>query len=333
MPNILLLGATGYIATPLALSLVRSGNHHVYGLVRRQEVAKSLLANEITPIIGSASDLDLLKSSITKYSIDVVVNCTSAHSSFAEILNAIVEAGKERADALKAQSPPTIGPKLGYIHTSGSGVYGDPTERVNDRSPVGNALAKGETGMLVKMGKVVENEQWVLAAKDVLDVAIVRPHLVYGRSSWALGGWFGLLFIAKNKGDDRSPVEINAKKDSVTGIVHVDDVASGYHAVIDRIEGRLGTWPVFDLLGETLPLSDIVEAAREAMGVKAGVEYVGHKGEPLAELLSVKMKSEASRAKTVLGWYPQKMDFLLNIETYVNAWEAAQDGKEIRVSL
>ena len=333
MPNILLLGATGYIATPVALSLVRSGNHHVYGLVRRQEAAKALLANEITPIIGSASDLGLLKSSISKYSIDVVVNCTSAHSSFADILNAIVEAGKDRTDALKSQDPPAIGPKLGYVHTSGSGVYGDSKERVNDRSPVGNALAKGKIGMLAKMGKVPENEQLVLAARDVLDVAVVRPHLVYGRSSWALGGWFGPLFKAKTKEGDGSPVEINAEKDSVVGLVHVDDVASGFHAIIDRIEGRLGTWPVFDLLGETLPLADIVEAAREAMGVKSGVEYVGHKGEPFAELLSVKSKSEASRAKTVLGWYPQKMDFLLDMETYVNAWEAAQDGKEIRISL
>ena len=331
MPNVLLLGATGYIATPLAQSLLRSGNHHVFGLARRQEAAKALVINEITTIIGSASDLGLIKSSIDKYSIDVVVNCTSAHSDFAKILGAVVEAGKERAEALKAQNPPAVGPKLGYLHTSGSGVYGHPSERVSDRSPVGNALAKGPVGALVKGAKVIENEQLVLAARDVLDVAIVRPHLIYGRTSWTLGPFLGPLYKAQLS--SASTVEVKSHKDSVLGIIHVDDVAAGMHAIIDRIEGRLGTWPVFELLGETLPVVDIMEVAREAMGVKAPVEYVGHQGDPFAEMLAGKMKTEASRAKTTLGWYPLKVDFLLNMETYVKAWEADQEGKEIRTTL
>lgn len=333
MPNILLLGAGGYIAAPLALALLRSGNHHVYGLVRLQEVAKSLLANEITPVIGSVIDSELLKSTINEFDIDVVINCTSAHHDFAEVLNAVIDAGRKRTLALKSQNPPAIGPKLGYIHTSGCGVYGSPSKLVSDRSPVGNALAKGEPGTLVKDGKVVENEQLVLAAADVLDVAVVRPHVIYGRSSWVLGSWFGPLLNAKTAEWNMNSVQIPADKDALVGLVHIDDVVAGFHEVVDRIEGRLGTWPVFDLLGETLPLSSIMEAAKEAVGVKAEIEYVGAQGQPFLELLSKKMKSEASRAKTVLGWYPRKIEFLLNIEIYLKAWEAAQDGKGVRASL
>ena len=332
MPNILLLGAKGYIGTPLAQSLLRSGTHHVYGVVRRPEVAKSLLADEVTPVVGSVEDTKFLKSAIAQHDIDVVVNCTSAHQVAAATLNAVIEAGKERAETLRSQTPPAIGPKLGYIYTSGSSIYGSPSKRVSDRSPVGNALARGQPGTLTKEAKVIETEQLVLAARDVLDVAVVRPHVIYGRSSWALGSWFGPLLDAKKK-KDGAAVAIPAEEDSLVGVVHVDDVVSGFHAIVDRIEGRLGTWPVFDLFSETLPLPSVIDAAKEAAGVDAKVEYVGTKGDPFLELLSMRSRSDASRARTVLGWVPRRVEFLLNVESYFCAFEAHLEGKEVRMSL
>ena len=334
MPNILLLGVTGYIGGPLALSLIRAGTHHVFGVARKAEAATSLAASEITPIIGQISDPAFLKSAITEYDIDVVINVSSAHMSSEVILNAIIEAGKERAAILKAQELPVVGPKLGYIYTSGSGIYGSPTQRRSDRSILTGKLAKSEPAALAKLGKIVENEQLVLQAREVLDVGIVRPHLVYGRSSWALGGWFGPLVEAKNKGGDQSAVfEVQGYEDAIEGFVHVDDVVAGMHAVVDQIEGRLGTWPIFDLVGETLRARDVIQAGREALGIKAEPKYVGPQGNPFLELLNGKTISEASRARTVLGWTPKRTEFLLNIGTYLRAFEAALDGKSAKVTL
>ena len=333
MPNVLLLGANGYIGFPLALSLVRSGVHHVYGVARQAEAARGLLANEIHPVIGSVSEDNIfLKSAIAEHDIDIVVNCTSAHHAEAKILATIIEASKEREEALKSQDPPALSPKLGYICTTGSSVYGSPSKRTNDRAPVGSALAKGTPVAIIRDGKIAQHEQLVLAASDVLDVAVIRPHIIYGRSSWAIGSWFKPVLDARDR-KDGAAVQILAKKDTFPGVIHIDDVVSGYHAVIDAIEGRLGTWPVFEFVAEALPLASIVDAAKEAVGVEAETEFVGTQGQGLLDIIGGRMNSEASRAKTILGWTPKRMDFLLNIGMYLRAFEAHQEGKDIRTSV
>jgi nucleoside-diphosphate-sugar epimerase len=119
-------------------------------------------------------------------------------------------------------------------------------------------------------------------------------------------------------------VQVPVDRTACPGVVHVDDVAAGFHAAIDRIDGRLGSWPVFDLITETVSVVEVLGNVKTALGVDAPLEYTGTHGNPFLEALSLVSKSDASRAKTVLGWNPKRIEFLLNLPIYLKAWQASQ---------
>lgn len=322
MPNVLILGGSGYLGLSLGQSLLRSGNYTVWGLVRSADKAKLLTANEITPIVGDVTDASTLTKTIDSASIDIVVDATSAYEQAATILKAVISAAKIRLDALAEEK--AIGPKLGFVYTSGSWVHGSPVGRVSDLSPVGNRLAKGTPSTAV--GWRPGHEQAILAARDTLDVAILRPPAIYGRSSWVWGTWWGAVLAAKKSGSSDA-IQVPADRKARIGTIHIDDVVSAFHAAIDRLDGRLGSWPVFDLLGETISAVEIMEAAKAALGVKAPLEYAGTMGNPFLEALSSVTNCDASRARTGLGWEAKRKEFLLNLPLYIKAWETAQEDK------
>ncbi|KAK2771669.1 hypothetical protein FQN53_004932 [Emmonsiellopsis sp. PD_33] len=318
MPNILILGATGYIGRTVALSLLRSG-YTVYGTARSPEKANSLMKDEIIPVEGDITST--LGNIISKNSIDVVIEATSTLDKASETLAGVISAANARRDALAKEN--AVGPKLGYIYTSGTWVHGShPGERVSDLTPVGsNALSPAPSSANVAWRPVLE--QSILAARDVLDVAIIRPGTIYGRSSWVLDTFWGPVAEAKKTGSTDS-IKIPFERTSRPPFIHVDDVAAGYHAVVDRIHGGLGSWPVFDLVSETVELPHILEASTAAMGVNAPIEYLGHMGNPFLEAMSAVTNIDSSRAKTVLGWTPKRTGFVLRIPLYMKAWEAGK---------
>ena len=319
MPTVLVLGATGYIGLPFSQSLVRSGNYTVYGLARSAEKARTLTINEITPIIGDVSDTAKLTSLISDLPIDIVVDTTSAYESATPLLEALISVSKSRIQTLAKEGYAT--PKLGFVYVSGTWVHGAPGTPVSDLHPVGSSLSKGTPQDVVAWR--CKHEQSILAAHDFLDVAIVRPSQVYGRTGPIWTSWWGPLLEAK-KNRTTNDVEVPINPASRPSIVHVDDVVSGIHAVTDRIHGLLGSWPVFDLIAETLPISDIMNGTKAALGVEPPLSYIGAQN-PFHEAMSVVSNEKSSRAKIVLGWEPKRQSFIRDLSFYVKAWEAAQE--------
>ena len=319
MPNVLVLGATGYIGLPFSQSLLRSGNYTVYGLARNAEKAKTLIINEITPIIGDVSDTAKLTSLISSVPIDIVIDTTSAYESSATLLDALISVSKSRIQTLANEGYAT--PKLGFVYVSGVWVHGGPETPVSDLHPVGSSLSKSAPQDAVAWRP--KHEQAILAASDVLDVAIVRPSQVYGRAGWIWSSWWGPLLEAK-KNKAVEAVGIPTDPAGRPAIVHVDDVVSGMHAVTDRIHGLLGSWPVFDLIAETVLVKDVMDGTRAAMGVEAPLNYIGPQN-AFQKAMSVVSNEKSSRAKVVFGWEPKRLSFIRDLPVYVNAWEAAQD--------
>ena len=322
MPNVLILGGTGYLGFALGQSLLRSGNYSVWGLARTPEKAKLLTTNEVTPVMGDAADPATITSAIAKASIDIVIDATSAYEQASTILKAVIQASKVRRDALAKEG--AVGPKLGFVYTSGSWVHGSPEGKVSDLTPVGNSLATSKPATAVAWRPA--HEQAILAARDTLNVAILRPCAIYGRTSWVWGTWWGGV-LAASKSGNMDAIQVPADREAVTGCIHVDDVVSAFHAAVDRIDGLLGAWPVFDLLTETISIGEIMEAVKVILNVKAPLKYAGTHGNPFLEALSLVSKDDASRARIVLGWEAKRKEFLLNMPTYVHAWAAAQEGK------
>ena len=107
--------------------------------------------------------------------------------------------------------------------------------------------------------------------------------------------------------------------------MHVDDVAAAFHAAIDRLDGSLGDWPVFDVVAETVGLADIVHGTLETLSLKASLNFAGTGGDVFLEGMGLRANGDAARARTALGWEPKRRDFLLNVGIYYSAWEAAQN--------
>ena len=319
MPRVLVLGASGYIGLPFAQSLLRSGNYTVYGLARTAEKAKTLTINEIIPIVGDLSETDKISSLIASVPIDIVVDTASAYESAVSLLETLTNVSKSRIQTLANEGHTT--PKLGFVYVSGTWVHGSPETAVSDLSPVGTSLSKGRPQKVVEWR--CKHEQAILAARDVLNVAIVRPSQVYGRTGWIWDSWFTPILEAKRSGSTK-PVEIPTNIDIRPAIVHVDDVVSGMHAITDRIHGLLGSWPVFDLTTEIVMVKDVVEGAANILGVKAPLKYIGSQN-PFHEAMNVVANEKSGRASIVLGWEAKRIGFILNLSTYVKAWEAAHE--------
>ncbi|KAL4941130.1 hypothetical protein BDV06DRAFT_195157 [Aspergillus oleicola] len=321
MPNVLILGGSGYIGLALAQSLLSSGNYTVWGSARSPEKAKLLLQNEIAPIEADITDTKTLSSVIIDNRIDIVVDATSAHQQGGNILEGVKSAAIKRCNDLAKEG--VVGPRIGFVYCSGIWIHGSPSVLASDLSPVGSTLSTGKPPRIVTWRPA--QEQAILASRDVLEVAIIRPGLIYGRGSWIWSPWWAPILKAKQSGNNSNTIQIPADITARPSTVHITDAVAGLHAAVDRIHGQLGTWPVFDLVTETLVVQDIVEAAKYSLGVTAEVEYTGTKGDVMLEALSTAGNSEVGRARAVLGWSPKRTEFVLNMSMYIRAWEATQE--------
>lgn len=319
MPHILILGGTGLLGTALTQSLLRSGNHTVFVQTRSASKAKPLVTAETTPLVFALEDESALKHALSAHDIDTVVDVSQGYHQATSILKTVVAVSTERQAALAKES--AIGPKLGFVYTSGTMIHGSPSKRVSDLSPVGNTLASDKPAAMVSWRPA--HEQAILASRKDINPVILRPGVLYGRSAWNFGPWWGPIAALKTSGGDS--LSIGADPSARVGLVHVDDVAAAFHAAIDRLDGRLGDWPVFDVAAETVSLADIVQETLGALGLKASVEFAGTGGDVFLEGMGLHSNGNAVRARTVLGWLPKRRDFLLNVGTYYLAWEAAQD--------
>lgn len=219
---------------------------------------------------------------------------------------------------------------------SGVWVHGSPFDQTSDRILVGHPSNPSAPASATSWRPA--HEQRILASRDVLDVAIVRPSQVYGKGSWIFDTWWSPLLEAQEarkqgKGNkDQPTIQIPVSKEARTAVIHVDDVAAALHAAIDQIEGRLGNWPVFDLVAETIRTTEIIEAAMPVFDLDEGVEvqYVGTGDNPFFQAMGVRSNLDGARATTVLGWTPKRREFLLGIGKYIMAWKAARKEKKAK---
>lgn len=319
MPNVLVLGGTGLLGGALTQSLLRAGTYSVFVQTRSASKAKPLVAAEITPLVFSLEDDSALKSALSTHDINTVVDVSQSYYQATSILKAVVAVANDRQAALAKEG--AVGPKLGFVYTSGTMVHGSPSKRVSDLSPVGNGLASDKPASMVSWRPA--HEQAILASRDTINAVILRPGVLYGRNAWNFGPWWGPIAALRASGGDT--LSIAADASTRAGLVHVDDVAAAFHAAIDRLDGRLGDWPVFDVAAETVSLADILHGTLEALGMKASVKFAGTGGDLFMEGLGLRANGDSARARMVLGWQPKRRNFLLNVGMYYLAWEAAQN--------
>ena len=331
MPNILIVGATGYIGRALTHTLTSSGLHTVYGIVRTPAKSTSLALEEVKSILcpDPVADPEPYLRAIRVHDIDTVVDCSAASSGTLKILADLRAVGHERLEKAKAAGQARC-QKLGFVFVSGMWVHGGGSggrDKVSDLDAVGTSLEKRRPMKLVE--KRAEAEQEILRAGDVLDVMIIRPALVYGRGSWILEPVLGPLIKAAKEGG-LGTVEVNVALESAPGLVHVDDVGSGLRCAVEKLHELAGTgvYPVFDLQSAQQSYLSIVGNAKRILGYKGDVQLVGPEaGNPFSEAMSASLNAGGERAKLLLGWQPKRTKNINGeLDVYLAALAAWMEG-------
>ena len=326
MPRVLVLGATGYLGNSVALTLLRTGLHTVYGLTRSEKSGKPLTAAEITPIVcpDPANDPSPYVNAIKNNRIDVVIDCTAAYGDSVKFFRTVYQLSSDRLDTFEKEGVER-GPKMGYIYVSGAWVHGDSAGEVTDRDAVGTSSAKSKPADLVAWRPEIERE--ILGARNNLDVLIFRPATLYGRSS---SGWGGLFqgvaqAVQAGKGEMELPLRATAKAPTV----HVDDVADAIARGVERIES-LSCYPIFDLVGHQEKVVDVLNAFANAIGdgkssftVKLTAKSAGESGDAFMEAMASTVNYTSARAKQYLGWEAKRPGLEEKMAVYAKAFAAS----------
>jgi len=323
MTKILIIGATGYLGKRLVEALVRRGRDQVYGIARTEAKAKLLAIAEVTPILCAdpINEPSAYLKAIRDYHIDTVVDVGGANADSAKFLEEIKKVGKERIEKYKTMGNHKF-PKLGFIYCSGTWVHGSDRKPVNDLDVVG--LGPLNPPSLVAWR--VNLEKCILASVDILDVAILRPALIYGYEGTIWTPFFlPLLEAVRNGTPGTTPdsVQIPLTFDSKPGLIHLDDVATGFEKAIEKLQliNNGSVYPVFDLVTSQESMSDIFTALALYWGYKGQIELVGPGDNLFAEAMSTTMRGSSARAKQLLGWEPMKLNgYIADMDRYAAAF-------------
>ncbi|KAH8697306.1 hypothetical protein BGW36DRAFT_378410 [Talaromyces proteolyticus] len=326
MPRILILGATGYVGSRVANLLVRNGNHVVYGLARSTEKGSQLAQKEIIPVIcpdpinNPSSFLSVVRSA----PIDVVVDLSGANQDSAKILESLKQIGKERCEQATQKGAGAVIQKLGFVYCSGTWVHGSSSRLVSDIDHVGHDAVTLPPALVAWRA---EFEKEILSSRDVLDVLIVRPALIYGYESTI---WTSLiqplLHASQSEHTAAASIKVPLDPESKPGLIHVDDVASGFEKAIDKFELLSGTavYPVFDLATSQESMEEIIKGFAVAWQFKGSVELVGYGDNPFFEAMSTTMRNSSQRARQLLDWTPTRLNgMIMDIDMYAAAFAAS----------
>ncbi|KAG0634403.1 hypothetical protein HOY80DRAFT_928799 [Tuber brumale] len=309
MVKVFILGSSGFIGFAVALALRRNG-HRVYGLVRDAAKGANLAKHEITPVIGDILQLSSWTSVIESEGIDVIVDSSDVGKDVSKIFTEVKRLGETRLSGLHR------GPKLGFILLSGTWVHGDQP----DARDVVNELTTPSPLELVAWRPAAENE--LLSLSDVLDVAVIRPTMLYGGS----GSIFSMVLapVAAAVKEGSSEVKVVGRKFEIS-VIHKDDVADFTLKVVEKISyvGAL-SYPVFDIATQHESYTDIIEAVAKHMGFTGAITYRDPEG-PRAmyeQAILAQFNTSSDRARTYLGWEPRHRDIMGQIDVYTAAMAA-----------
>lgn len=270
--DVLLTGATGYIGSVVLSELLRAG-HTVTAVVRSDRAAQQVTAAGATAVQGDLTDSAWLAGQLRE--VDGAIHTASPGDATSPAFDrAVVAAAVEAFD----------GTAKPYVHTSGLWIYGSGTDLSEDSPLAPPALTAWRP----------EVEAEVLDSDLV--ASIVVPAVVYGHR----GGLPNLIVDAPRDGSGQ--LVLIGDGNQHWGVVHVDDLATLYVAVLEsgralgRVLGVTDENPTVADLGEANG-SDVVGEPVEQTRARLGAAF--------ADALLLDQQFVTGRKATELGWSPQ----------------------------
>jgi nucleoside-diphosphate-sugar epimerase len=299
--KIFITGASGYIGGAIAEALV-AGGHDVSGLARSEETAAALAARGIAPVAGTLDDSDTLAAAAR--AADVTINTANAgHRGAAEaMVKALAGTGKT------------------FFHTSGSSIVG-----TRARGELVEAVFDEDTPFTPTPQRAarVAIDAMVRAAPGLRGI-VIAPSLIYGRGAGLNPHsiqvpW--LIALAKKAGVAK---HIGSGENRWAN-VHIDDVVTLYLKAIDKAPA--GSF-YFAENGEN-SMREVCAAVSRMLGLGGRTqamtveEAAAEWGEgPANDTMGCNSRVRARRARSELGWKPQGVPLIEEIERGCYAEEA-----------
>ena len=278
--KVTLTGATGFIGSHILAELHAHG-YEVTALVRDDAQADAVASKGATPAIVALRDRPAVVNTLND-SDGAIHTASPGDATSADLDSAVVDAAIEAFD----------GTGKPYLHISGLWVYGA-NPSITEDSPL-------DAPAMVSWKEPIERR--VLDASGMRGVLIVSG-VAYGDGG---GGIPGLLL-----GSPRAPagnlIMLGSGRQHWS-TVHVADLADFFRRVLESNSAR-GYYVVGNGLSPTV--ADLTEAAAVAAGAPGAVsgsdeEARSRLGDYFAEVLLLDQGTEATRARTELGWLPSR---------------------------
>ena len=304
--RVFLTGATGYIGGTVAKALLAAG-HEVVGLARSDEAVDKLTAAGVTAHRGDIKDLDSLKKGAA--AAEGVIHTGFSVDDFSRLDVAFAQ---EQA-AVEAMLSILEGSGKPFVYTSGAGVFAETGDKVVDETVSPNAT--GDVGLRIPI------EQTVLkAAENNISTIVVRPGLVYGNGGSQIMMAMAVLVLQAG-----GPHTVGNGQNAWSS-VHVEDLADLYVKALEN--GPAGT--LFHAVSEDeASMLDIAFAIARTLKLEGPaivwpVEEAKAALGPLATGLASNKRISAAKAREVLGWKPQSIGLIEDIEngSYPTAFAA-----------
>ena len=289
--RVFLTGANGWVGSAVARELMGSG-HSVVGLVRSREKADALAALGVIPLVGSLTDLDVIRGGAGD--ADGII-----HTAFGLDFSRIAELAEEDRQAIETFGEVFAGSKRPIVVTGGVGLLpAGETFQENARPP-----------MNPHFPRVSEQTTFALAGRG-LHASLVRlPRSVHGLGE--RHGFVPMLAAVARKAGVSAYV---GDGQNVWPSVHRLDAARAFCLALAR--GAQGE-AFHAIAEEAVPYRLIAEAIGRQVGVPAKpltpAEVEAHFG---AMAMWVAGHGPASSAKTraALGWTPVETGLIADVE-------------------
>ncbi|MEV4456412.1 NAD-dependent epimerase/dehydratase family protein [Microbispora sp. NPDC049633] len=297
--RIFITGASGYVGAVVAEHLVGAG-HEVAALARSDEARERVEGLGAKAVPGSLRDLDVLRG--------------AAAAAEAVVHTAVDYADPDMGDIERD----TLGALLGGLNDGGAFVYTSTGLVYPDRQGATVDEDHPVTPETSPQPYKVLGERQVLTAGHVAGT-VIRAALVYGR------GGSGLLRGLIGAGRRNGMVPYIGDGANEWSSVHVDDLAELYVAALERREpGAAGNEVagngvvVNAASAERTPIRRIAEAVAGLTGARAvslTLEQAVAAMGPAVAALTRSSPMDASRARRLFGWAPQRPGLIEELTT------------------
>ncbi|KAK7975502.1 hypothetical protein PG990_007314 [Apiospora arundinis] len=320
--SVLVVGANGYIGFAVCRAFVRAG-WRVFGLVRRAEVASSLYAAEVTPIIGSLSE-ESLPQRLYDYAttVDAIVGCAEPtdYTSYFQQLTALIRHVAETSN--KNGVRPLV------LLSSGCKDYG--TTDVDGAPGLAPHTETSPINPPTILASRAATSTKIFELNDVVDAAVLRPTNVYGYDS----SYYGLVFdyASRVAADGAETLSIGSHPGSIMHALHVDDCAEAYVALVERAPRENVNGQCFNISACKYETArDVLTALAKEYKFPGGAvfkhgsaERSGPDGDPaLTAVFGFSQWVDSRKIRDCTGWTEKRMLFSEDLHVYRMAYEAA----------